>query len=34
MIGKTLVHYEISAELSRGGRGEVYHPAINQRGLL
>jgi serine/threonine protein kinase len=24
MIGKTLVHYEISAELGKGGMGEVY----------
>ena len=24
MIGKTLVHYEISAEIGRGGMGEVY----------
>jgi serine/threonine protein kinase len=24
MIGKTLAHYEISAELGRGGMGEVY----------
>jgi serine/threonine protein kinase len=24
MIGKTLVHYEISAQISRGGMGEAY----------
>jgi serine/threonine protein kinase len=25
MIGKSLVHYEISAQIGRGGIGEVYH---------
>ena len=24
MIGKSLVHYEISAQIGRGGMGEVY----------
>ena len=24
MIGKTLVHYEITAEIGKGGMGEVY----------
>ena len=24
MIGKTLVHYEISAEIGKSGMGEVY----------
>jgi hypothetical protein len=34
MIGKSLIHYEISPEIGKGGMGEVYHQVINQRGLL
>jgi hypothetical protein len=34
MIGEKLIHYEIAAEIGKGGMGEVYHRVINQRGLL
>ena len=34
MIGKSLVHYEITSLPGKGCMGEVNHRVINQRGLL